>query len=260
MTTIAFAYTANLMARGRKKGELTEKQVEQGRRFAEARPSSLTLQFVADQLGKHRTTISRYESGMHIPEAAVLEAMCKLYKKRPEELGLRIVGDQVVRTTVEVARPESGPDILQDALLGRRTDIPLWPSVSDGVWEMITGDGAYRELSIPSSLTQGYPCIGLEVGETDETLSRTAAPGEVIVVGLRDNVPASLWVAAASGNQVAVRGKSALGTLEPIQERSGLVALNPDLWKPIGIILGVVKDISTGRLHVDFEVGGFRYR
>lgn len=260
MTTQTFIYTPLWMSRGRKKGDLTEQQIEQGRRFAQARPSTLTLEDVAKAVGRNRVTISKYESGIHIPKAAVLKALCKLYQKRPEELGLSIVGDQVVRTTVEVAQPNSGPDLVQDALLGRRVEIPIWPSVSDGVWEMITGDAEFDTISVPASLTQGYACVGLRLGETDETLGRTAAPGEVIVVGMRENVPPGFWVALASANQVIIRGKTPIGTLEPIQEKSGLHAVSGDLWKTVGIILGVVRDSAGGRLSIDFEVGGFRFR
>ena len=39
-----------------------------------------------------------------------------------------------------------------------------------------------------------------------------------------------------------------------------MAVLRPGEWTPIGIVLGVVKDLTPGRLHVDFEVGGFRFR
>ncbi len=156
-----------------------------GQRIRALRGGQSRDQF-AGELGIHRNTLARYESGQRMPDAGMLRRLCRVARVPPEWL-------------LEGVEPEDGA-FVEPELLG---DL-------EGLAPLRLNRGWLRQVRLDPDNLCLYPV-------PDDAMVPTLRPGELLLVDRGDPLPpanGSLVVVWREGHYLARRVRRVAGRLE----------------------------------------------
>ena len=197
---------------------------EFGRVLRELRKrKGLSQQQVADQLGIAKPNISRYETGVQLPDLEKLEPLSEILGVAPSEF----------LTYVERGNVSHGPDI--------QGTVPLLSWVQAGGWRQIVDNSHLETERVPTTYKPRRYTFALRV--QGDSMEPKFPDGCLIIVEPEEDVLSGAYVVAsrdgaeATFKQLVKDGSKAF--LKPINPRYPLIELSDDVQ-----ICGVVKRIE----------------
>lgn len=184
---------------------------------------NLSQQQVADALGIAKTNISRYETGIQLPELDKLETLSRLLGVTPSEF----------MAYIERGNVATGPDI--------QGTVPLISWVQAGGWRQMTNNNPLEIERVPTTYRPHRYTFALRV--KGDSMEPKFPDGCLIIVEPEETVLNGAYVVAsregeeATFKQIIHDGGKAF--LKPINPRYPIMELTDDT-----LICGVVKRIE----------------